>query len=182
MQEQHSWISSCCALLHVLTPPLPASVHHPHLLQGYDVLAKAKTGTGKTLAFLIPIAEHLVNSATPVSAMCEVQREWQTHRLTSQQQQHHRQRLAVMLLSTQHAKASAGSLLRLSIAIAELCTPQRRLLLTPAACAAACCLASIISCCWYVHTPPVNSPSVVPSVRWCWPQHVSLRHRSRPRP
>jgi ATP-dependent helicase YprA (DUF1998 family) len=27
--------------------------------QGYDVLAKAKTGTGKTLAFLIPIAEHL---------------------------------------------------------------------------------------------------------------------------
>jgi Rad3-related DNA helicase len=38
------------------------------LLQGYDVLAKAKTGTGKTLAFLIPIAEHLVASATPVSA------------------------------------------------------------------------------------------------------------------
>jgi superfamily II DNA/RNA helicase len=31
------------------------------------VLAKAKTGTGKTLAFLIPIAEHLVDSATPVS-------------------------------------------------------------------------------------------------------------------
>jgi hypothetical protein len=37
------------------------------LSQGYDVLAKAKTGTGKTLAFLIPIAEHLVASATPVS-------------------------------------------------------------------------------------------------------------------
>lgn len=35
-------------------------------MQGYDVLAKAKTGTGKTLAFLIPIAEHLVASATPV--------------------------------------------------------------------------------------------------------------------
>ena len=32
------------------------------------MLAKAKTGTGKTLAFLIPIAEHLVNSAPPVSA------------------------------------------------------------------------------------------------------------------
>ncbi|WIA22274.1 hypothetical protein OEZ85_004594 [Tetradesmus obliquus] len=31
----------------------------PPALQGYDVLAKAKTGTGKTLAFLIPVAEHL---------------------------------------------------------------------------------------------------------------------------
>lgn len=36
-------------------------------MQGYDVLAKAKTGTGKTLAFLIPIAEHLAASPAPVS-------------------------------------------------------------------------------------------------------------------
>lgn len=63
----------CCCLLASLyvcvcvsTTPL-----HPHP-QGHDVLAKAKTGTGKTLAFLIPIAEHLVASATPVSDACFV--------------------------------------------------------------------------------------------------------------
>lgn len=32
----------------------------PHILKGNDVLAKARTGTGKTLAFLIPVIEHLV--------------------------------------------------------------------------------------------------------------------------
>eukprot|EP00878_Enallax_costatus_P023681 GHUV01025212.1.p1 GENE.GHUV01025212.1~~GHUV01025212.1.p1 ORF type:complete len:644 (+),score=153.93 GHUV01025212.1:235-2166(+) len=39
----------------------------PPALQGHDVLAKAKTGTGKTLAFLVPIAEHLAaGPPTPV--------------------------------------------------------------------------------------------------------------------
>jgi hypothetical protein len=32
----------------------------PHALMGLDVLAKAKTGTGKTLAFLIPTVERLL--------------------------------------------------------------------------------------------------------------------------
>ena len=32
----------------------------PHAIEGKDILATAQTGTGKTLAFLIPIAEHLL--------------------------------------------------------------------------------------------------------------------------
>lgn len=32
----------------------------PHGLAGSDILAKAKTGTGKTLAFLIPTVERLL--------------------------------------------------------------------------------------------------------------------------
>jgi len=34
----------------------------PHLLDGKDCLAKAKTGTGKTMAFLIPTVQRLLNS------------------------------------------------------------------------------------------------------------------------
>jgi ATP-dependent RNA helicase RhlE len=44
------------------TPVQAASI--PQALQGKDVLATAQTGTGKTLAFLIPIIEHLLQSAT----------------------------------------------------------------------------------------------------------------------
>ena len=36
----------------------------PIILSGKDVLCKAKTGTGKTLAFLIPALEILLNSPT----------------------------------------------------------------------------------------------------------------------
>src|SRR5690348_4231702 len=35
----------------------------PHALDGKDVLATAQTGTGKTLAFLIPVIEHLLKPA-----------------------------------------------------------------------------------------------------------------------
>jgi hypothetical protein len=51
------------------------------LAQGYDVLAKAKTGTGKTLAFLIPIAEHLAASPPPVRHMWATCTGMQMHRL-----------------------------------------------------------------------------------------------------
>lgn len=34
----------------------------PLILQGHDLLAKAKTGTGKTLGFLIPTVEHIAQS------------------------------------------------------------------------------------------------------------------------
>lgn len=34
----------------------------PHILSGVDVMAKAKTGTGKTMGFLIPAVEHLCSS------------------------------------------------------------------------------------------------------------------------
>eukprot|EP00239_Pterosperma_sp_CCMP1384_P009353 CAMPEP_0197862416 /NCGR_PEP_ID=MMETSP1438-20131217/39164_1 /TAXON_ID=1461541 /ORGANISM="Pterosperma sp., Strain CCMP1384" /LENGTH=457 /DNA_ID=CAMNT_0043479967 /DNA_START=74 /DNA_END=1447 /DNA_ORIENTATION=+ len=41
-----------------MTPVQSATL--PHILQGKDVLGKAKTGTGKTLAFLIPTVERLL--------------------------------------------------------------------------------------------------------------------------
>src|ERR1700726_4643910 len=45
------------------TPVQAAAI--PQALEGKDVLATAQTGTGKTLAFLIPIMEHLLKQATP---------------------------------------------------------------------------------------------------------------------
>jgi ATP-dependent RNA helicase RhlE len=47
----------------VLTPVQAAAI--PQALQGKDVIATAQTGTGKTLAFLIPIAEKLLLQDTP---------------------------------------------------------------------------------------------------------------------
>ncbi|KAK8866194.1 hypothetical protein IAR55_001345 [Kwoniella newhampshirensis] len=37
----------------------------PTILAGHDVLAQAKTGTGKTLAFLVPAIQHLLSSPVP---------------------------------------------------------------------------------------------------------------------
>jgi ATP-dependent RNA helicase RhlE len=45
------------------TPVQAAAI--PPALSGQDVLATAQTGTGKTLAFLIPIMEQLLNKKTP---------------------------------------------------------------------------------------------------------------------
>src|SRR5271156_2955587 len=45
------------------TPVQAAAI--PQALAGKDVLATAQTGTGKTLAFLIPIMEHLLKQNTP---------------------------------------------------------------------------------------------------------------------
>ncbi len=47
----------------VPTPVQVAAI--PHALDGKDVLATASTGTGKTLAFLIPIIERLMKEKTP---------------------------------------------------------------------------------------------------------------------
>ncbi|TYZ64924.1 hypothetical protein PybrP1_001147 [[Pythium] brassicae (nom. inval.)] len=41
----------------------------PHILGGKDVLAKAKTGNGKTIAFLLPVIENLVNAGRPARAI-----------------------------------------------------------------------------------------------------------------
>ena len=47
------------AQFHFITPtPVQASAIPP-ALEGKDVLATAQTGTGKTLAFLIPLIEQL---------------------------------------------------------------------------------------------------------------------------
>jgi ATP-dependent RNA helicase RhlE len=42
----------------VPTPVQAAAI--PHALEGKDVLATAQTGTGKTLAFLLPVIEHML--------------------------------------------------------------------------------------------------------------------------
>ncbi len=45
------------------TPVQAAAI--PQALEGKDVIATAQTGTGKTLAFLLPVMEKLAKSATP---------------------------------------------------------------------------------------------------------------------
>jgi ATP-dependent RNA helicase RhlE len=45
------------------TPVQEAAI--PQALEGKDVLATAQTGTGKTLAFLIPVMEHMLKHDTP---------------------------------------------------------------------------------------------------------------------
>jgi len=47
----------------VPTPVQAAAI--PHALEGKDVLATAQTGTGKTLAFLIPVIERLLKDKSP---------------------------------------------------------------------------------------------------------------------
>ncbi|HVB88236.1 MAG TPA: DEAD/DEAH box helicase [Candidatus Dormibacteraeota bacterium] len=47
-----------------VTPTPVQAVAVPHALEGKDVLATAQTGTGKTLAFLIPIMENLLKDKT----------------------------------------------------------------------------------------------------------------------
>src|SRR5436190_18622071 len=50
------------------TPVQAATI--PQALAGKDVLATAQTGTGKTLAFLIPIIEHLLQqNASGIAAL-----------------------------------------------------------------------------------------------------------------
>src|SRR6202051_605329 len=45
------------------TPVQAAAI--PEALRGKDVLATAQTGTGKTLAFLIPVMERMLQEKTP---------------------------------------------------------------------------------------------------------------------
>ena len=54
-------------LLHArfLTPTPVQAATIPHAIEGQDVLATAQTGTGKTLAFLIPVMEQLMREKTP---------------------------------------------------------------------------------------------------------------------
>ena len=45
------------------TTPTPIQAQSiPILLEGYDLLGTAQTGTGKTAAFTIPIIEHLLQA------------------------------------------------------------------------------------------------------------------------
>ena len=53
------------ALAKFVTPTPVQAAAIPVLLQGKDVLALAQTGTGKTLAFIIPIIEQMLAKNTP---------------------------------------------------------------------------------------------------------------------
>ena len=53
------------ASLGFATPTPVQSASIPHALAGKDVLATAQTGTGKTLAFLIPVIERLLREKNP---------------------------------------------------------------------------------------------------------------------
>src|SRR6266700_1392656 len=56
------------------TPVQAAAI--PQALEGKDVLATAQTGTGKTLAFLIPVIERLLQENTPgIAAVLPKQRQ-----------------------------------------------------------------------------------------------------------
>jgi ATP-dependent RNA helicase RhlE len=48
-----------------LTPTPVQAATIPQAIEGQDVLATAQTGTGKTLAFLIPVMEQLLREKTP---------------------------------------------------------------------------------------------------------------------
>jgi len=50
---------------HFSTPTPVQAAAIPQALEGRDVLATAQTGTGKTLAFLVPVAERLLQRNTP---------------------------------------------------------------------------------------------------------------------
>ena len=48
-----------------VTPTEVQAAAIPHAVQGKDILATAQTGTGKTLAFLVPIIEKLMAKPAP---------------------------------------------------------------------------------------------------------------------
>ncbi len=51
---------------HIKTPTQIQSLAIPQILDGHDIIAEAQTGTGKTLAFLLPIFQRLNESTAPV--------------------------------------------------------------------------------------------------------------------
>jgi len=66
--SQYSQERLAAARFTIPTPVQAAAI--PEALAGKDVLATAQTGTGKTLAFLIPIIEHLLqNEAAGIAAL-----------------------------------------------------------------------------------------------------------------
>src|SRR5215468_2784457 len=51
------------------TEPTPIQAQAiPSLLEGHDLLGCAKTGTGKTAAFALPILQHLASAGRPARA------------------------------------------------------------------------------------------------------------------
>ena len=59
-----SYLQERLAALRFTTPTPVQEAAIPPALEGKDVLATAQTGTGKTLAFLLPMMEQLLNNNT----------------------------------------------------------------------------------------------------------------------
>jgi ATP-dependent RNA helicase RhlE len=59
-----SYIQEQLSAANFITPTPVQAAAIPNALEGKDVLATAQTGTGKTLAFLIPVLEHLLRDNT----------------------------------------------------------------------------------------------------------------------
>src|SRR5437899_12718980 len=59
------YVKERLAAARFITPPPVQAAAIPQALEGKDVLATAQTGTGKTLAFLIPVIEKLLKDKTP---------------------------------------------------------------------------------------------------------------------
>src|SRR5712692_4202934 len=59
------YVKERLAAARFLTPTPVQAAAIPQALEGKDVLATAQTGTGKTLAFLIPVIEKLLRRGTP---------------------------------------------------------------------------------------------------------------------
>jgi ATP-dependent RNA helicase RhlE len=60
-----AYTKECLASAKFSTPTPVQAAAIPQGLEGKDVLATAQTGTGKTLAFLIPVMERLLQHSTP---------------------------------------------------------------------------------------------------------------------
>ena len=67
----HAQLKQALAAKKFVTPTPVQSQAIPHALEGKDVIATAQTGTGKTLAFLIPMMEmlHLVPATRSIDAL-----------------------------------------------------------------------------------------------------------------
>jgi ATP-dependent RNA helicase RhlE len=59
-----SYVKEQLSAVNFVTPTPVQAATIPAALDGKDVLATAQTGTGKTLAFLIPVIEHLLEQTT----------------------------------------------------------------------------------------------------------------------
>ena len=65
-----SYLKERLTSAHFVTPTPVQAAAIPHVLDGKDVLATAQTGTGKTLAFLVPIMERLLRqTSAPITAL-----------------------------------------------------------------------------------------------------------------
>lgn len=53
------WLLDNCATMKLVIATKIQALAIPHILNGKDVIARARTGSGKTAAFALPILHHL---------------------------------------------------------------------------------------------------------------------------